>query len=111
MPPWFLEGLSGRQAGVTRKETVVHDVLIAGGGPAGLNAALILGRVRRPALVADSGQPRNAASAAMHGFLSRDGTDPAELRRVARQQLGAYPTVRVADATVESAAAAGDGFE
>ena len=52
------------------------DVIIVGGGPAGLSAALVLGRCRRKVVVFDTGQPRNAASHAMHGFLSRDGTHP-----------------------------------
>jgi len=56
------------------------DVVIAGGGPAGLNAALILGRVGRPVLLADAGQPRNSTSGTLHGFFSRDGAKPAELR-------------------------------
>ncbi len=94
-----------------KKESVVYDVVIAGGGPAGLNAALMLGRVRRRVLLADSGEPRNAPSAAVHGFLTRDGDDPAQLRRIAREQLAAYPTVRLLDAAAESAARAGDGFE
>jgi thioredoxin reductase len=71
----------------------MHDVIIAGGGPAGLSAALVLGRCRRRTLVVDAGQPRNAASHAMHGFISRDGMDPAEFLRVAREQLGTYPNV------------------
>jgi thioredoxin reductase len=54
-------------------ETDGYDVVIAGGGPAGLNAALTLGRVRRRVLLADSGQYRNAPAVAVHGFLSRDG--------------------------------------
>lgn len=89
----------------------MYDVVIAGGGPAGLNAALLLGRVRRRVLLADSGQPRNAVSAAVHGFYSRDGDNPAAVRRHAREQLAAYPAVRLADTEVESAAPAGDGFE
>ncbi|MDA8318630.1 MAG: NAD(P)/FAD-dependent oxidoreductase [Actinomycetota bacterium] len=94
---------------MTGKEKSEYDVVIAGGGPAGLNAALVLGRVRRQVLVADSGQYRNAPAAAMHGFLSRDGADPADLRRTARAELAAYPSVRLADTAVESAAAAADG--
>jgi thioredoxin reductase len=77
------------------------DAVIVGGGPAGLNAALMLGRARRQVLLCDSGQPRNAGVHAMHGFLSRDGTDPARLREVGREQLGAYPTVRVRDVGVD----------
>ncbi len=89
----------------------MFDVVIAGGGPAGLNAALMLGRVRRKVLLADAGEPRNGRSASLHGFFSRDGANPAELRRIARDQLGAYPSVQVRDAAAESAAPAGEGFE
>jgi hypothetical protein len=81
------------------------------GGPAGLNAALILGRVGRPVLLADDGQPRNAASAAVHGFLSRDGADPAEIRRTARAELARYPSIQARDTTVQAAAATEGGFE
>jgi thioredoxin reductase len=89
----------------------MFDVIIAGGGPAGLNAALMLGRVGRPVLLADDGQPRNAPSAAVHGFLSRDGADPAEIRRTARAELARYPGIQAREATVQAAAPAGDGFE
>ena len=92
---------------MTGKEEREYDVVIAGGGPAGLNAALVLGRVRRQVLVADSGQYRNACAPAMHGFLTRDGADPADLRRIARAELAAYPSVRLADTAVESAADGG----
>ncbi len=86
------------------------DVVIAGGGPAGLNAALMLGRARRNVLLCDSGQPRNAGVHAMHGFLSRDGTDPALLRQTARQQLAAYPTVRVRDLAIQTVTGAAEQF-
>ncbi|MEO6002743.1 MAG: NAD(P)/FAD-dependent oxidoreductase [Opitutus sp.] len=71
----------------------VHDVCIVGVGPAGLNAALILGRCGRDVLVVDSGRPRNGVSPALHGFLSRDGTPPLELRELGRAELGNYPTI------------------
>lgn len=71
------------------------DVVVVGGGPAGLSAALVLGRCRRQVVVVDSGGYRNAASPAMHGFLSRDGTDPGELRRLGRAELARYDTVAV----------------
>jgi thioredoxin reductase len=86
------------------------DVVIVGGGPAGLNAALVLGRARRNVLVCDSGQPRNATVRAMHGFLSRDGMDPAALRQIARNQLEVYPTVQVRDLEVQTAVPDGEQF-
>jgi thioredoxin reductase len=71
----------------------MYDVIIAGGGIAGMSAALILGRCRRSVLICDTGAPRNWASDALHGFLSRDGIHPRELRRIARAQLKEYPSV------------------
>jgi thioredoxin reductase len=86
------------------------DVVIVGGGPAGLSAALLLGRARRDVLLCDSGQPRNAGVHAMHGFLSRDGMDPAALRQVARDQVVAYPTVQVRDVKVQAVTPLADQF-
>src|SRR5438093_8517154 len=71
------------------------DVVVVGAGPAGLAAALVLGRAARPALLVDGGPGRNAPAQAMHGYLGRDGTPPEELRRVAREELDPYPTVRL----------------
>jgi thioredoxin reductase len=70
-------------------------VIIVGAGPAGLSAALMLGRCRRSVLVVDHGRNRNAASHALHGFLTRDGTPPAEFLRLAREELARYPTVEL----------------
>jgi thioredoxin reductase len=81
-----------------------YDVIIVGAGPAGLSAALMLGRACRRVLVCDSGQPRNYASRALHGFLTRDGVPPAELRRLARAELRQYDTVEVRDVEVIDAA-------
>jgi thioredoxin reductase len=71
------------------------DCIIVGGGPAGLSAALILGRCRRRVLVCDAGRPRNARAAALHGFLTRDGIPPLESREIARSQLAAYANVEL----------------
>lgn len=66
------------------------DVIIVGGGPAGLSAALLLGRARRRAVVCDAGAPRNRTSHALHGFLSRDGIPPGELLRKGRDEIRKY---------------------
>jgi len=70
-----------------------YDLVIVGGGPAGLSAALALGRARRRVLLCDSGTRRNAAAVHMHNFVTRDGTAPDEFRRIAHEQLAAYPSV------------------
>ncbi|MBF4571622.1 NAD(P)/FAD-dependent oxidoreductase [Herbiconiux sp. VKM Ac-1786] len=66
------------------------DVIVVGGGAAGLNAALVLARSRRRVAVVDAGQPRNRFTPHMHGFLSRDGFDPAELLRIGREEVRGY---------------------
>ena len=81
----------------------MYDVIIVGAGPAGLSAALILGRCRRRVLVCDTGRPRNAASQALHGYLTRDGMAPAEFLRISREQLRQYDTVDLQDAEVVGA--------
>lgn len=91
--------------------SLTRDVVVVGAGPAGLNAALVLGRARRDVLLADAGEPRNARVRAMHGFLSRDGTGPAELRTVARDQLHQYTSVEIRDVVVENVGRDGDQFE
>jgi thioredoxin reductase len=88
----------------------VLDALIVGAGPAGLSAALVLGRCRRRVVVLDDGRPRNRVSRAVHGFLTRDGIAPAELLRIAREQLVPYATVRIETAHVRDAACIADGF-
>src|SRR3989442_13442391 len=68
----------------------MYDVLVVGGGPAGLSAALMLGRCRRRVLVCDRGEPRNRRSGALHGFLTRDGIAPAALNDLGRAELATY---------------------
>jgi thioredoxin reductase len=67
-----------------------YDGVIIGGGAAGLSAALVLARARRQVLVVDSGTPRNAPAAQMHGFLSRDGMPPADLVAAGREEVRGY---------------------
>ena len=84
------------------------DVCIVGGGPAGLSAALVLGRCRRTVLVCDTGRPRNAASHAMHGYLSRDGVPPLEFLAMGRKELERYDTVSLRRVEVVEASCAPD---
>jgi len=69
------------------------DVAIVGGGPAGLSAALMLGRCLRRVVVIDAGEQRNRKAHAIHGYLTRDATSPTELLRAAETELMRYPTV------------------
>jgi thioredoxin reductase len=80
-------------------ETQSHDVVIVGGGAAGLSAALVLGRARRRVAVVDAGLPRNAPAAHMHGYLSRDGMPPSELLTAGRAEITRYG-VEIIDDTV-----------
>ena len=89
--------------------TAPYDAVIVGGGPAGLSAALILGRCRRRVLLCDTGRPRNAASRSLHGFLTRDGIPPRELRRIARRELRPYG-VKVVTQEVTGARRTRGGF-
>ncbi|WP_178075945.1 NAD(P)/FAD-dependent oxidoreductase [Paenibacillus oralis] len=79
--------------------TSLLDVGIIGGGPAGLNAALVLGRARKSVVVIDEGRPRNRVTGESHGFLTRDGIKPGEFRRIAKEQIQAYPTVHFVEDT------------
>jgi len=87
-----------------------YDVVVIGGGPAGLQATLTLARVHRKVLMVDSGAYRNDPAAHMHNVVTHDGTPPSEFRAAARKDLAAYDTVTVRDDAVTLVAAAGDGF-
>jgi thioredoxin reductase len=96
----------------------MFDVLVVGGGPAGLSAALMLGRCRRRVLLCDLGEPRNRRSCALHGYLTRDGVRPAEFLELGRRELPAYSVdvrrVGVVDARIDErrcAATLTDGSE
>ena len=87
----------------------VYDVIVVGGGAAGLSGALVLARSRRSVLVIDSGEPRNAPAAAMHNFLSRDGMNPLALLDVGRVEVRGYGGELV-EGRVRSAARQANGF-
>ncbi|GGX03322.1 thioredoxin reductase [Streptomyces malachitofuscus] len=75
----------------------IHDVVVVGGGAAGLSAALVLGRARQRTLVVDAGEPRNAPSAHMQGYLSRDGMSPAGFLALGREEIARYGVELVRD--------------
>jgi thioredoxin reductase len=85
----------------------VLDAVIVGGGPAGLSAALVLGRARKSVLVVDAGKPANAMVDAVGGLLAQSGVAPTELRRAGREQLAPFPTVDVRDGQVRDVEAGG----
>ncbi len=86
-----------------------YDVVVVGGGAAGLSAGLMLGRARRSVLVVDAGKPRNAPADAVHGLFAREGTRPAELLERGRHEVRTYGGEVVAGEVV-TVERAGDGF-
>lgn len=103
-PKSGIAGLGAHTGGVD------YDTIIVGGGPAGLSAAIVLGRCGRRVLVVDSGRGRNFASSAVHNFLSRDGVDPAALRRAGREELAKYG-VEFREGLATGASCTAGGFE
>lgn len=90
--------------------TNAYDSVIAGAGPAGLSAAIILGRCRRRVLVCDTGLPRNRASRGVHGLLGHEGTPPRDLLAKGRKELEKYPAVVLRAVEIISITPEPDGF-
>ena len=86
-----------------------YDVVVAGGGAAGLSGALMLARVRRTVVVIDGGAPRNAPAGGVHGLLGHDGVPPAELLARGRAEVRGYGG-HVVEGEVAGAERDGDGF-
>jgi thioredoxin reductase len=91
------------------QDLTTYDVVVVGGGAAGLSGALTLGRARRSVLVVDAGEPRNSPAPGVHGFLTRDGTNPAVLLEAGREEVRRYG-VELLDGRVASAERVEDGF-
>lgn len=87
-----------------------YDVLIVGGGAAGLSAALVLTRALRKVLVVDAGEPRNAPASHMHGYLSRDGLAPAQLLSLGRDEVEGYGGEIIAGTVTELVPSGSTGF-
>jgi thioredoxin reductase len=92
------------------ERSTLWDVVIAGAGPAGLSAALVLGRARRRVLLCDTGTPRSWASKEMHAYLSRDGMPPQEFLAIARREIRRYAGVKYLPQEVCRARRLRDGF-
>lgn len=86
------------------------DCAVIGGGPAGLNASLILGRSRRKTVLFDDNKPRNAVTTESHGFMTRDGINPQELKRIAQEELKNYPDVEIVKERVQHVFKTGSVF-
>ncbi|PSL41020.1 thioredoxin reductase [Planomicrobium soli] len=90
---------------------MVLDCAVIGGGPAGLNASLVLGRSKRKTVLFDDNKPRNAVVAEAHGFITRDGINPQELKRIGQEELKAYPNVSIVKQRVAAINKVDDQFQ
>ncbi|MFK3676569.1 NAD(P)/FAD-dependent oxidoreductase [Microbacterium sp. NPDC090218] len=88
----------------------MYDVIVIGAGPAGLQAALTLGRMHRSTLLLDSGEYRNGTVLHMHNMIGEDGTPPAEFRASARTELAAYDDVEIREGAASGISGAEDAF-
>ncbi|MGW1160110.1 NAD(P)/FAD-dependent oxidoreductase [Streptomyces sp. NPDC002519] len=96
---------------MTEENSGTYEVVVVGGGPAGLSAALVLGRARRRTLVVDAGEPRNAPAAQLQGYLSRDGMPPAEFLAAGREEIARYGVELVRDRVVDAVRDADGAFD
>jgi thioredoxin reductase len=88
----------------------LYDALVIGGGPAGLQAALTLGRTHRTAVLVHSGQCRDGMVEHAHNFATHDGRAPDEIGKLAREEVACYDTVELREATVRTVRDTGDGM-
>ncbi|MFC6040597.1 NAD(P)/FAD-dependent oxidoreductase [Paenisporosarcina macmurdoensis] len=88
----------------------MKDCTIIGGGPAGLNATLVLGRARRDVVLVDNNDPRNKVTFASHGFVTRDGVSPSEFRQLANQEFNRYPSITTLQDKVVEIIRKAEGF-
>ncbi|MFJ9808857.1 NAD(P)/FAD-dependent oxidoreductase [Streptomyces sp. NPDC101158] len=87
-----------------------YDVVVVGGGAAGLSAALVLGRARRRTLVVDAGEPRNAPAAHMQGYLTRDGMSPADFLAAGQREIASYGVDRLSGLVTDAVPLGDEGF-
>jgi thioredoxin reductase len=102
--------VTGSTAVGSSTEESTYDVAVIGGGPAGLSAALNLARARRRVVLIDSNRPRNSATLQSHGFLTRDGISPLELRRLGREEFLQYEGAEHRMTLAQTITRGDDGF-